>query len=339
MSACRIAGTGLLLCVSAGRIAAQNPGAPGTDGVYAVGDGVSAPALIAKIDPEYPETARNLRAHGVVRLSAVVEPDGTASDFRVTKPLGYGLEDKAIEAVRKLRYQPGMKNGSPVRVRAVFEVRFPPIPNPVPDRWFSGLMEFSTEAGLTPPVVTSGTMPKPDGKLDYEHLVLAFTVDASGTVMRVHMVSGEPASARTLTGYLTKWKFLPAMKEGQPVEATGTVRFSRGSDDTQGTNIPAGLPEKTYVNGEGVSKPKLLKKVDPDYPEALRASKIQGTVLLGIVVDEAGRVVNAEVLKSLDPLLDQKAIESVMRWKLDPARKDGNPVRFKATVEINFKLL
>ena len=123
------------------------------------------------------------------------------------------------------------------------------------------------------------------------------------------------------------------------MEATGTVRFSRGSEDTQGTNIPAGLPEKTYVNGEGVSKPKALKTVDPDYPEALRASKIQGRVLLGIVVDEAGRVGNAEVLKSLDPLLDQKAIESVMRWKLDPARKDGNPVRFKATVEINFKLL
>jgi TonB family protein len=305
MPAFRIARTALFVCLSAGRIAAQTPGAPGADGVYRVGDGVSAPALISKMEPAYPDTARNLRADGVVGLSAVVEPDGTASDFRVTKSLGYG------------------------------EVRFPPLQNPIPDRWVSGPMEFSVESGVTPPVVKGGTMPKPDGKLGYEHLVLGFTVDASGTVGNIHAVSGVPATARLLTKYVTTWKFLPAMTGRQPVEATGTVSFSRGSEDRD-THNAAGLPEKIYVKGDGISDPSILKKVRPNYSEAARVNKIQGGVVLGIVIDTAGDVVNFTVLKGIGFGLDEQAIEAIVNWKFNPARKDGKPVASKATVDINF---
>jgi TonB family protein len=48
-------------------------------------------------------------------LNIVVEPDGTPSNIHVTSKLGMGLDEKAIEAVKKWRFQPSMKDGHPVR--------------------------------------------------------------------------------------------------------------------------------------------------------------------------------------------------------------------------------
>jgi protein TonB len=53
-----------------------------------------------------------------------VLPDGKASDIKVVRSLGLGLDEKAIEAVEKWKFKPGMKNGVPVAVMATIEVNF-----------------------------------------------------------------------------------------------------------------------------------------------------------------------------------------------------------------------
>jgi TonB family protein len=93
-------------------------------GVFRVGGGVSAPELVFKVDPEYSEQARKSKYQGTVVLNLVVQKDGTARDIRVMTPLGMGLDEKAIEAVRQWRFRPGQKNGQPVDVSAVIEVTF-----------------------------------------------------------------------------------------------------------------------------------------------------------------------------------------------------------------------
>ena len=57
-------------------------------------------------------------------LSIVVNADGKAEDIRVVKSLGMGLDEKAVEAVRKWVFKPGMSHGAPVSVRAQIEVNF-----------------------------------------------------------------------------------------------------------------------------------------------------------------------------------------------------------------------
>jgi len=93
-------------------------------GVYSVGNGTSAPVLISKVDPEYSEEARKAKYSGSVYLSIVVNTDGKAEDIKVVKSLGMGLDEKAMEAVQKWRFKPGMNKGTPVRVRAQVEVNF-----------------------------------------------------------------------------------------------------------------------------------------------------------------------------------------------------------------------
>ncbi len=93
-------------------------------GVFRVGGGVSAPKEIYAPEPEYSEEARKVKHMGVVVLQLVVGPDGTPRDIRVIRTLGLGLDEKAIEAVRKWRFDPAKKDGKAVAVSVNIEVNF-----------------------------------------------------------------------------------------------------------------------------------------------------------------------------------------------------------------------
>jgi protein TonB len=93
-------------------------------GVFRVGGGVSQPAVIFKVDPEYSEEARKAKYSGTVTLAVIVDAEGKARDIHVVKSLGMGLDEKAIEAVEKWKFRPGMKGGQAVNVRATIEVNF-----------------------------------------------------------------------------------------------------------------------------------------------------------------------------------------------------------------------
>jgi len=93
-------------------------------GVYRVGGGVTAPVVLLKVDPEYSEEARKAKYQGTVLLYIEVNSDGRASNIRVVRSLGLGLDEKAIEAVKKWKFSPGKKDGKPVLVAATVEVNF-----------------------------------------------------------------------------------------------------------------------------------------------------------------------------------------------------------------------
>jgi periplasmic protein TonB len=84
-------------------------------GLYHRGEGASDPAIISQVDPEFSEEARKAKFQGLCVLSIIVEPDGTPSNIRVSSSLGMGLDEKAIEAVKKWKFRPSMKDGHPVR--------------------------------------------------------------------------------------------------------------------------------------------------------------------------------------------------------------------------------
>jgi TonB family protein len=93
-------------------------------GPFHIGNGVSAPQPIYKPEPEYSEVARKAKLQGKVLLSIVVDVDGKSKDILVVRPLGMGLDEKAIEAVAKWRFRPGYKDGQRVQVKANIEVNF-----------------------------------------------------------------------------------------------------------------------------------------------------------------------------------------------------------------------
>jgi TonB family protein len=102
--------------------------------------------------------------------------------------------------------------------------------------------------------------------------------------------------------------------------------------------LSQGISGSGYRIGGGVSAPVPIYQPEPQYTEEARQGGIQGTVLLRIVVDENGRAQAIRVTRSLDPGLDQKAIEAVSTWRFRSGQNDGKPVPVIASVEVNFRL-
>lgn len=103
---------------------------PGTGGgagggVYHVGGGISAPVPLNSVEAEFSDEARRAKYQGVCLIQMIVDAHGMPQDPRVVRPLGMGLDQKALEAVRKYRFKPAMKDGkTPVPVMITVEVNF-----------------------------------------------------------------------------------------------------------------------------------------------------------------------------------------------------------------------
>jgi protein TonB len=98
---------------------------PGTgggfgDGAYAPGSGIENPTLVLKVPPKYTSEAMRAKIQGEVELDAVVLPNGTIGDLRVSKSLDRvnGLDEKALEAAKQWLFRPG-KRMDPVTKQAV----------------------------------------------------------------------------------------------------------------------------------------------------------------------------------------------------------------------------
>jgi protein TonB len=97
---------------------------PGIGGRSGFRDDVSQPVLLSKIEPEYSDEARKVKLQGSVFLRIVVDERGRAESIVVTQGLGLGLDERAMEAVKKWRFKPGMRGGRPVPTTAIIQVTF-----------------------------------------------------------------------------------------------------------------------------------------------------------------------------------------------------------------------
>ncbi len=93
-----------------------------TGGACNSGGRLSGPVVIYKVEPEYSEGARKAKCQGTVVLFVIVDDKGNPHDARVIRPLGLGLDQKAIEAVQKWRFRPCTKDDKPVPALTMVEV-------------------------------------------------------------------------------------------------------------------------------------------------------------------------------------------------------------------------
>jgi TonB family protein len=93
-------------------------------GAVHMGAGVTEPSLLYRVEPEFSPEARAAKYQGTVVLSVVVGTDGRAHDIRVSRGLGMGLDQQAINAVQKWKFAPAMYDNHAVAVYATIEVQF-----------------------------------------------------------------------------------------------------------------------------------------------------------------------------------------------------------------------
>jgi TonB family protein len=113
-----------------------------------------------------------------------------------------------------------------------------------------------------------------------------------------------------------------------------------GTGSGLGQGSGGGTGGGVYRPGNGVTTPRLIAQVKPQYTSEAMRAKVQGTVLLQCVVQTDGSITDVRVIRSLDNTfgLDQEAIKAARQWKFAPGTRMGQPVPVEITIELSFSL-
>jgi protein TonB len=120
------AGTGQGTGIGEGTGSGIGPGSGGGTGggPYRPGSGITPPAIVREVKPDYTEEARRRGVAGDVVLEIIVRADGSVGNVRLLQGLGSGLDQRAIDAVKQWRFSPARRFGTPVDVVVEVAVEF-----------------------------------------------------------------------------------------------------------------------------------------------------------------------------------------------------------------------
>jgi TonB family protein len=161
---------------------------------------------------------------GKVILLVVVDASGKARDMKAIRPLGLGLDEKAIEAVGQWTFQPGMKDGQVVAAQATIEVEFRILEKRVKADWHLDNISFKLPAGALRPHVLSAKFPGSSEAQD-SFVTVSFEVDERGKPVNLHAdASSDPKWEAKVLAAVKDWRFDPGMKDSTRVVVPCTVR-------------------------------------------------------------------------------------------------------------------
>jgi TonB family protein len=152
------------------------------------------------------------------------------------------------------------------------------------------------------------------------------------------------ASTESLPGIIENAPGAPTLSLGSGSGSGAGTGTGSGIGSGVGSGLGAGFGGGTgggvYQPGNGVSLPRILREVKPQYTSDAMRAKIQGAVLLQCTVRPDGSVTDIQVMRSLDPRfgLDEEAIKAARQWRFAPGTRMGQPVSVQITIELTFTL-
>jgi TonB family protein len=155
---------------------------------------------------------------------------------------------------------------------------------------------------------------------------LSLEVGLQGCVTKVKDASGNKADVVQL--------------RSQPVQklVASTLPANKVIPAWMGINSFGGRPNVYHIGG-GIAPPTPLATPPAEYDSAARAARVQGSDVVSLIVDAEGMPQEVHIVRSLDPGLDQKAVEAVKKYRFKPARKpDGTPVAVSMSIVVTFRL-
>lgn len=307
----------------------------------------SGPAPIQSSDPEYSEEGRRAGLEGTAFVQVDIAPDGTPINPSVVSGIGFGLDDKALDAVRTWRF------ASPAQPRfaaAVVAVNFL-LPSKL-SRWHLISAAFEPPEGASRPVF----LPEPyplgagisDRAIDEGWVIsaiprsatakLQFDVDARGrpTNFQVLAASADMWGAEAIA-VVRRWRFRPGQKDGKPVGVPCTLQFVWGQK-TWTPQILAKIREDLHKAAPDTSPP---PNTSPEVPRGtVSAAYIIAdptphspySVILSVIVDQHGVSPTVQVVRSLGSAYDSQALEAVRNWRF----LNSFPVPSPVLIELDF---
>jgi TonB family protein len=175
-------------------------------------------------------------------------------------------------------------------------------------------------------------------------VVIEGITDKEGNVVKVEALKGEhDILIEAAKEAVRQWKYEPMKIDGKPVPTSFTVtcRFRNDPEKKKAVTVKsaqATADEAPPVHAGGnIKGPKLIKKVDPVYPDEAKKNEIEGVVIIEATTNAEGDVVKTKILRSI-PALDEAALEAVRQWKYEPMEIDGKPYGVVFTVTLRFNL-
>jgi TonB family protein len=191
--------------------------------------GDTQPSLIYRSEPAYSAEATRARVQATVILSVTVGEDGKARDIQIRQGAGFGLDEKAVEAMRKWRFNPATHDGHPIAVPANIEMNFDILArNDKVDR--SGQrarLNFTLPPHATRPELIVGQLPGNPGAAGDQLVRFHFEVDAQGATQNVTPLSATDLLWEKQAMLIVKtWRFEPAELDGKPVAVEGVFELA-----------------------------------------------------------------------------------------------------------------
>jgi len=294
---------------------------------------IKPPKLIKKVEPVYPDEARKAGIEGTVTVEATTDDRGRVQKVKVLDSVPE-LDQAAVDAVKQWVYEPMVIDGKPKGVIFTITCRFS-LDNEKMGKAFEGGVTGTDQrpavramGDIKPPKLikkVEPVYPEEARKDEVEGVViLEATTDIYGRVVNTKVLRSVPVLDQAAIDAIKQWVYEPMIIDEEPrgVIFTVTCTFK--------------LREPVRAVGD-IKPPKLIKKVEPFYPESARKAQIKGVVILETTTDKYGKVKKVKVLRSI-PELDQAAIDAVKQWVYEPKIIDGKPTGVIFTVTVAFRL-
>ena len=192
-------------------------------------------------------------------------------------------------------------------------------------------------------------------------VVLQALIDRDGSVQNVRTVNGKTTLAAAATRAVQQWRYRPYPDQTNPIPVQTLITFNfnlKPPAAAPTASIGVGYPENTvalatnaaptlgsnslsaetkiYSRRDGVSEPQKIYSPDPPYTQQATKARLEGPVVLQVVVKPDGTAGNVKVLQGLGKGLDESAQQTVATWRFKPGLKDGKPVAVRVNITINF---
>jgi TonB family protein len=304
--------------------------------------------VIYRVEPEYTMDAREKKIEGTVVLTLTIDHEGLPQNIQVKKSLYPSLDQSAIEAARKMRFEPAIKNGQPVSMFISVEFNFA-----IESHSKQELEEI--EKRIAEARATQGESSVREMKVRRENMeqqgraerardltrgavlsmdraiqiatsqvpgkVLACSLGREGDKIFYHVIIIGGDGDKSTTTYV--WvsaidgQILKTEKEEQRKEESATESAPRA-------RISGGV-----LNSKAVSLPQ------PEFPAIARSAHASGEVTVQVIVDETGNVVYAHAVSG-HPLLQSAAANAARQASFRPTRLEGEPVKVAGVLIYNF---
>jgi len=315
------------------------------------------PKVLKRVRPFYPPSLIAQRLRGEVVVAFEVTTDGHVDNVVVIRSNNPAFEKPAIEAVRKWTFEPGKKEGKPIKAKLQVSLTFQHRDQPDGGEEIVQLSGHVDQSKL-PPEFRYDVAPKPHGIIApvYPYELLSAEVNGSATVVIVVGLEGKPTEVavskathpefgQALTAAIEQFTFEPGLKDGHPTQTLlrHEQEFDSGRRENLLTDEDFALlkrekkkPETIVGAGKLDTPLKPISRRAPTFPLALRGKIEKGDAKIEILVDEAGKARLPRIVSASDPAFGYAAVQAVAAWQFDPPTVGGKKAVTRVQVPFHF---